>query len=468
MTKGKTVIGKVRAKFVELYSRIIKVDENKDGSVYWNGENNLYPNEIERVILNSPTASRASKVMAKFIAGLGVVGNNEIVNPERNIKLTDLIKAGAHDISKQNGVFFHVGYYLDEELMLRPSLSVLDYNKVRKAKEDDNGYDTKFIYKDYSEVKGFGAKKEEEIWYYPFSKDENVTIEQIKADYFEENDDENATLADMLPYYRGQVFYLNLTPQYKYALSPFDSVYNDMDFEFRIGMYLNRQVRCGFLGKTYVVASGFDEEDEKRLAEDMSKWLGSDNVGGVHFMSVPQGVDIDKAFKVGQVKAELDEKMFEKTIINSRDNILGAANNIPSQLVKSDNTLFGVNSDSYIEMKKFYTEQTEEERSSLEQAITYLGYPCKIKPITQEEVEDESTGEVVSDETKAAQATLRGSVGGVQGILAIQQSFANGLTDYQSALTILVEIYGFTPEVSDALLGSPEKVEENEPTTAAV
>jgi hypothetical protein len=163
-----------------------------------------------------------------------------------------------------------------------------------------------------------------------------------------------------------------------------------MDFEFRIGMYLNRQVRCGFLGKTYVVASGFDEEDEKKLGEDMSKWLGSDNVGGVHFMSVPQGVDIDKAFKVGQVKAELDEKMFEKTILNCRINILGAANNIPMQLVKSDDTLFGVNSESYIEMKKFYTEQTEEERSSLEQAITHLGFPCKIIPIAENEPTTES------------------------------------------------------------------------------
>jgi hypothetical protein len=390
MAKEISKIGKVRAKFVELYSRLIKVDENKDGSVYWNGENNLYPNEIERVILNSPTASRASKVMAKFIAGVGVIGNNEVVNIETGAKLTDLIKASSHDISKQNGVYFHIGRYLDEELILKPSISILDYNKTRKAKEDDNGYDTKFIYKDYCEVKTYGAKKTEEVWYYPFSKHENVTIAQIKADYLEENSDENATLSDMLPYYRGQVYYLNLTPQYKYALSPFDSVFNDMDFEFRIGMYLNRQVRCGFLGKTYVVASGFDEEDEKKLGEDMSKWLGSDNVGGVHFMSVPQGVDIDKAFKVGQVKAELDEKMFEKTILNCRINILGAANNIPMQLVKSDDTLFGVNSESYIEMKKFYTEQTEEERSSLEQAITHLGFPCKIIPIAENEPTTES------------------------------------------------------------------------------
>jgi hypothetical protein len=169
------------------------------------------------------------------------------------------------------------------------------------------------------------------------------------------------------------------------------------------------------------------------------------------------------------VKAEFDEKMFTETVKDLRDNIIGAANNAPKQLIKSDESLFGQNSSVYLEQKKFYDEQTEEERSKLEQTITYLGFPCIIENITYEP-KTISTGEVetvdVSDETKIAQANLRGSVGGVQGLLAIQQSFANNLTDYGSAITILTEIYGFTNAVADALLGSPDKTPINaEPTT---
>jgi hypothetical protein len=460
------ILSKARAKFIELYSRLIKIDESKDDAVYWNGENNLYPNEIELAILNSPTASLASKLMAKFIAGKGVIGNNDTVNSAKNYKLTDIIKLSSYNISKQNGVYFHIGYNIDESLKLQPVLDVLDYVKCRKAKENSEGNEGKFYYKDFTSVKSMFAKKSKEKWFYPFSKDENVIIAQIKADYKGEETDD---LSVMLPYYRGQVYYMNLTPEFKYALSPFDSVYNDMDTEFRKGMYVNRQFRTGFLGKTYVITSGLDEEDEEIVKSDVQKWLGSENIGGVYHLSVGVTEDIDKIFKVGQVKAEFDEKMFSETVKDLRDNIIGAANNAPKQLIKSDDTLFGANSETYLEQKKFYDEQTEEERSKLEQTITYLGFPCIIENIRYEP-KSISTGEVetvdVSDETKTAQANLRGSVGGVQGILAIQQSFANNLTDYGSAITILTEIYGFTNSVADALLGSPDKTPTNaEPTT---
>ena len=68
----KEVVGKIRATLVELYSRVIKVDKN-DKNIYLNGENNLYPYEIERAINNSPTATRATDIMQRFISGEGVV-----------------------------------------------------------------------------------------------------------------------------------------------------------------------------------------------------------------------------------------------------------------------------------------------------------------------------------------------------------------------------------------------------------
>ena len=54
------------------------------------------------------------------------------------------------------------------------------------------------------------------------------------------------------------------------------------------------------------------------------------------------------------------------------------------------------------------------------------------------------------------QAALRGSVGGVQGILAVQASVSNGTTTRNAALSILTIIYGFTGEQANDLLGQPE------------
>ena len=65
----------------------------------------------------------------------------------------------------------------------------------------------------------------------------------------------------MVKHYRGQVYYMNLTPRYKYALSKFDSTYNDADSEFRYGLYINRAT-TGFLGKTIAITQGLDETDE--------------------------------------------------------------------------------------------------------------------------------------------------------------------------------------------------------------
>ncbi len=54
-----------------------------------------------------------------------------------------------------------------------------------------------------------------------------------------------------------------------------------------------------------------------------------------------------------------------------------------------------------------------------------------------------------------AKAKLRGSVGGTQGILEIQASVASGVTQYEAAVTLLYQLYGFDDATSRKLLGNP-------------
>lgn len=70
--------------------------------------------------------------------------------------------------------------------------------------------------------------------------------------------------------------------------------------------------------------------------------------------------------------------------------------------------------------------------------------------------EDDDTieGDAVAETAnREAQASLRGSVGGVQGILEIQQSVAAGSTSRESAITILMQIYGFDEQTANDILG---------------
>lgn len=66
--------------------------------------------------------------------------------------------------------------------------------------------------------------------------------------------------------------------------------------------------------------------------------------------------------------------------------------------------------------------------------------------------------EGVTDVEAEAKAKLKGSVGGVQGILALQDSVSRGITDINAAKVLLFEIYGFDEKTATRMLGTPKKV----------
>lgn len=73
----------------------------------------------------------------------------------------------------------------------------------------------------------------------------------------------------------------------------------------------------------------------------------------------------------------------------------------------------------------------------------------------------------LSPETLQAQAALKGSVGGVNGILSIQQGVVAKTTTKESAISILTIVYGFTLPEAYSLLGVPAN-EQGVPVTPLV
>lgn len=65
-------------------------------------------------------------------------------------------------------------------------------------------------------------------------------------------------------------------------------------------------------------------------------------------------------------------------------------------------------------------------------------------PITQEQLD--------------AQANLRGTVGGVQGILGILQGVSAGTMTRESAVATMMEIYGFNEATANKILGSEKQI----------
>ena len=70
---------------------------------------------------------------------------------------------------------------------------------------------------------------------------------------------------------------------------------------------------------------------------------------------------------------------------------------------------------------------------------------------------EKSQEELAAEEIRKAQATLRGSVGGVNSILAIQASVSAKTTTLDSGVAMLINIFGYSEEVAIRILGNPEQ-----------
>lgn len=372
---------KVRAKLIDLWKKItpFKTQDN----VYWNGEDNNYSEEIERVVGNSPTGSRAKEMFTKFIFGKGI----EDIKMSNDVYLSSVAKDVIDDIVVQNGAYIHVSFKIDttpdNDIIFVPHIpKSLDYNKCRISNNDDDGNKGMILYKNFNKLDKSLTKKEKDYSkkYYPFNYNQEVIKAQIISDAKGKVEDD-APWVDKIKHYRGQVMYLNLTPKYTYAISKFDSVFNDLDTEYRISLYCNSITRDGFLGKTAILTQGLDEETEEEIKDDIKNWLGAENSSSIYHLSVDNVEDLDNVLKILQVSSQFDDKQFESIRKSLRINILGAANNLPQELAFSDTGSIFDSGEKYIQLKKFYWEQCEFERQSIEKAFAKLGYIINFKPI---------------------------------------------------------------------------------------
>ncbi|GAB2542396.1 hypothetical protein [Rufibacter soli] len=84
-----------------------------------------------------------------------------------------------------------------------------------------------------------------------------------------------------------------------------------------------------------------------------------------------------------------------------------------------------------------------------------------MEPLEKEEEEEESTSgafatPTANDPNAMAQASLRGSVGGVTAILDVIERLGKQVIDRESALGILKNLFGFTQEQAEEILGTPK------------
>lgn len=407
------------------------------------GEDNNYPNEVKSIIDNSVSASACVALLNKFIKGKGVE-SDFFVNKD-NDSVNDVISKISNDISYFNGFALHIGY---NELGLISSIKHIPFGWVRWGKDDVNGYKSKLkLSKNWHD-------KKEPVSEFDVYNPNNVLsqISKVGIDDF-----------------KGQIFYSDLESGI-YPMSLVHPAIKDADSEFKSSRFKNNLLSKGFLNNLIVVTKKFESQRQKdAFQSNFKSQLGVDGQGVFNHIEADLNSDeLDKEIFFKEVNTNVNDKLFEYTDRKASENVIKAFG-VPPALIDTSNStgIFGNSGELIKQMRIFLQEKTEHYRMYIDRVFSdfYKNSSSELMRSTdfeiQKLIEDSTELTVeVDDKVANAQASLKGSVGGVQALLQIQQSVSTGTTDLNAAIEIVKNIYGYDSETARKMLGTPKLIEE--------
>ena len=459
-----------------------KVDYDKKLEIYTNGADNAYAESMDAFIANSVTASMASAMMQDYLIGkgFGEVADAIEIN---GVPLIDLAQDSARDLTNQKGVWVHFDVDANFDYS---GFKIIPFNQCRLGKKDSKDYNGKIlVYKDWT-AKKIDPKDISVIDV--FNPNKKVIEAQVNAC-------KGKTLVEKIANYKGQILFFNTDRRTYYPLSRIDSVASECDSEYLASRYKNVTLRNGFFGKTLVVTrpliennlieqatSGnleairnlkLAESEKEAFQKGIENFIGAEDVGGVMHLEVDfAGEKLEDAILFKNVESNINDQMFSYTENSAMAKILMVFKNLPIALVKSpDSALLGNSGEAIRVAKETYWENTSRERDlntriltfALNQIPKYKDVSLNVVPLLSKEVSTDTA----TLENQKAQATLKGSVGGVQALLAIQQGVSAGTTTKDSAVKIIEVIFGIDPATAEIMLGTPIKDASTVPTIKA-
>lgn len=330
------------------------------------GEKNDYPQIIEKLIFGSQTGKAAAGILAKFIAGDGFVNEaigKEIVgkdNKGKPITLDNIRRQVADSLAKFNGVYIHCNENLEGVV---GNTKVIPFKYCRLSREDANGYCAKIAVhpnwtKETDAQKAFS--KSDITWFTHFNLDPSVILAAAK-----EVGKKN---------WKGQVYSLFLDDTYLYPLSPFDSVYMDMDTEFQMQLFKNRQIRNGFTDKLIInITPSEDDVEKEKTIKKIQSYMGPDGDNVLIFESeFDENGDLKKdgSFKTEKVATTINDKLFEGWEKSIPNNIRKAAKGLPAVLIDYEMGTLGAASGEMIKQAvEYYNAITSSLRETMSEIM---------------------------------------------------------------------------------------------------
>ena len=418
-----------------------------------NGEDNLYPTRMERAVNASVTAKSCASMYAKFMFGQGFVNDLETytVGKTKNKEITPngLLQLIAKELAKQPACFIHVNYNANFKII---SAATVPYRYCRFSEEDDSQYSGKVIvYDNWDKSKTNRIEKSKFKFFDTFNPSPDVIKYQVeKAGGFHK--------------WNGQILYFSLDNSSTYPLAHIDVAVEDAESEHNFSVFRNETITDGFFTPAILRHSPFDSDKDKEVfKETIANLKGAKNRSKLLLLEDEFTSDNkDGNLRIDKLDVNFNEKLFDTWESTVSNNIRKCFKNIPVVLVDYEAGKLGNTSgESFTAAQKFYNSMTSEERQSISMLMKTIfdnfyqninpsgDWSIKELELMQKEIAADSKEQAI----QKAQAELRGSVGGVTSLLAIQTSVAAGTTTYDSGVAMLKYIYGYDENVAKEILG---------------
>lgn len=238
---------------------------------------NLYPQNVRNIVLNSKTGASCLERYKDYIEGRGIASAvlaSLAVNLDGET-LADLHRLVSDDLATLNGFAIHANYNVDGRIT---SLHHIPFENVRLKEADEDGIVRHVaLHPDWSGRLTRNGK---------LVKVDKNTVDII--DVF--NPDPAIVQAQMAEaggpqFYKGQVFYYSAEGHLRYPFAKYHAVLADMSTDEGLSNIMNRNVRCNFLpsgafvrlkGQTTAYDDGGFEEPDT-YSDDLAAIQGDTN-----------------------------------------------------------------------------------------------------------------------------------------------------------------------------------------------
>ena len=287
----------------------VEVDYSSKFGIKTYGTDNLYPQNLKKIVQASGTATLCLNRYAKFIEGYGFGGElRTLVVNDDGATADDILHDVAGDVAEFGGFALHVNYNLLGEVT---SIHHIPFEHCRLEEEDDAEYISHIkVTKWWNGKRKSGrttAVQEDDVESFPvFNPDPNVVLSQIAA-------------VGGIDNYHGQVLWASVDGVGTYPTPIYDAAITEISTDEGLGNVKYRSVRSNFLvacmlvtkkGLPYTDERGRQIERSMIDGDDLKEFQGDENTSKIMLVELE---DDEEEPRIVEFPVKNFDKEFEVT-----------------------------------------------------------------------------------------------------------------------------------------------------------